>query len=87
MAFREFLGVHPVGVPTEGQAASQAAVNDFYAAQREQLDIVSRAAAVNRMFEGERLVVERPRIITSGGGAGMEASAVGILLDSRTVAD
>ncbi|TIA88448.1 hypothetical protein E3P99_02579 [Wallemia hederae] len=77
VAFRGFLGIHPVGTPTTGKAADQGAVNAFYAQQRDQLDVISRAAAVNRMFEGERLVVERPRIITSGGGAGMEASAGG----------
>lgn len=77
LAFREFLGVHPVGQPSsDSKASNPANLNAFYKEQRNQLDIVSRAAAVNRMFEGERLVVERPRIITSGGGAGMEASAV-----------
>ncbi|TIB42307.1 hypothetical protein E3P86_00426 [Wallemia ichthyophaga] len=77
VAFRDFLGIHPVGTPTHGQAADQASVNSFYSHQRDQLGVISRAATVNRMFEGERLVVERPRIITGGGGAGMEASAGG----------
>lgn len=32
---------------------------------------------MNRMYEGEKLVVERPQLIIGGGGAGAEASVGG----------
>lgn len=32
---------------------------------------------MNRMYEGEKLVVERPQLIIGGGGAGAEASTGG----------
>ncbi|WWD22117.1 hypothetical protein CI109_106606 [Kwoniella shandongensis] len=49
----------------------------FYEEQKTQLEVMKRASEVNRMFEGPKLVVEHARPITSGGGAGMEASAGG----------
>ncbi|KAE8538598.1 hypothetical protein D1P53_004960 [Cryptococcus gattii VGV] len=49
----------------------------FYEHQKTQLEILERASKVNRMYEGPKLVVEHARPITSGGGAGMEASAGG----------
>lgn len=42
-----------------------------------ELEVLKRAAEINRMYEGPKLVVEHARPITSGGGAGMEASAGG----------
>jgi hypothetical protein len=39
-----------------------------------ELGVLRRSAAVNRMYEGPKLVVEKPRVKT-GGGAGMEAGA------------
>lgn len=41
------------------------------------LEVLRRAALTNRMYEGERLVVERPVLIVGGGGAGAEASTGG----------
>jgi hypothetical protein len=49
----------------------------FYEEQSKELEVIKRAGEVNRMFEGPKLVVEHARPITSGGGAGMEASAGG----------
>lgn len=49
----------------------------FYATARKDLDVLRRAALMNRMYEGEKLVVERPRLIVGGGGAGAEASTGG----------
>lgn len=49
----------------------------FYEHQKTQLEILERASEVNRMYEGPKLVVEHAQPITSGGGAGMEASAGG----------
>ena len=81
LAFRDFLGLHAVGKPSnDSKANDPQLLKEFYWNQRKELDVISRAAAVNRLFEGERLVVERPRLITSGGGAGMEASAVCVII-------
>ena len=50
----------------------------FYEEQSKELEVLKRAAEVNRMYEGPKLVVEHARPITGGGGgAGMEASAGG----------
>ena len=56
---------------------SAEALSQFYDGHVKELEVLKRSADVNRMFEGPKLVVEHPRIITSGGGAGMEASAGG----------
>ncbi|ORY27791.1 putative mitochondrion protein [Naematelia encephala] len=56
---------------------SPEALSRFYQRQVKDLEVLKRAAEVNRMFEGPKLVVEHARPITSGGGAGMEASAGG----------
>lgn len=37
------------------------------------LKVLRRAAVVNRLYEGPKLVVEKPRVIIGGGGSGMEA--------------
>lgn len=60
-----------------GQSVDPAALAKFYEEESAQLDVMKRAAEVNRLFEGPKLVVEHARPITSGGGAGMEASAGG----------
>lgn len=39
--------------------------------------MLRRSALTNRMYEGERLVVEKPVLIVGGGGAGAEASVGG----------
>lgn len=49
----------------------------FYQAAKKDLDVLRRAALTNRMYEGERLVVEKPQLIVGGGGAGAEASTGG----------
>lgn len=59
------------------QAIEPKSLAEFYDEQTVQLQVMKRAAEVNRLFEGPKLVVEHPRPITSGGGAGMEASAGG----------
>ncbi|KAF8311927.1 uncharacterized protein EI90DRAFT_3094998 [Cantharellus anzutake] len=42
-----------------------------------ELAVLKRAAVVNRLFEGPKLIIEKPKVIIGGGGAGMEASAGG----------
>ena len=64
-------GTTPVSTPDPSNLAK------FYEEQTAELEVLKRAAEVNRMFEGPKLVVEHPHPITSGGGAGMEASAGG----------
>jgi len=54
-------------------AAIQSSYDDFAA----QLKVLKRAAIVNRLFEGPKLVVERTKVIVGGGGAGMEAGTGG----------
>jgi hypothetical protein len=49
----------------------------FYETAKRDLDVLRRAALTNRMYEGEKLVVEKPRLIVGGGGAGAEASTGG----------
>ena len=49
----------------------------FYEEKKAELEVLKRASEVNRQFAGPKLVVEHARPITSGGGAGMEASAGG----------
>ena len=53
------------------------AIKAFYEEHSEELEVLKRAAEVNRAFEGPKLVVEHPRLITEGGGAGAEASMGG----------
>lgn len=52
-------------------------VNAFLEEHQANLEVLKRAAEVNRAFEGPKLVVEHPRVITGGGGAGAEASMGG----------
>ena len=54
-----------------------ASLAKFYEEQNQELEVLKRAVEVNRAFAGPKLVVEHARPITSGGGAGMEASAGG----------
>lgn len=67
----------------DSQSTSSAGESDetrlaaFYETAKRDLDVLRRAALTNRMYEGERLVVERPQIIVGGGGAGAEASTGG----------
>jgi len=61
----------------EGGVGSQVDLAQFYADQSKELEVLKRAAEVNRMYEGQKLVVEHASPITSGGGAGMEASSGG----------
>ncbi|WVN88005.1 uncharacterized protein L203_103203 [Cryptococcus depauperatus CBS 7841] len=64
-------GSAPVNPPDPVQLAQ------FYEDRKAQLEVIRRASEVNRMYQGPKLVVEHARPITSGGGAGMEASAGG----------
>lgn len=73
----------PVSGVLDSQSTSSAGESDetrlaaFYETAKRDLDVLRRAALTNRMYEGERLVVERPQIIVGGGGAGAEASTGG----------
>jgi hypothetical protein len=49
----------------------------FYETKKEELEVLKRSAEINKMYAGQKLVVEHATPITSGGGAGMEASAGG----------
>ena len=65
---------------TSSSSLSRPNTNDlikFYEEHTEELEVLKRAAEVNRMYAGQKLVVEHPSVITSGGGAGMEASSGG----------
>lgn len=64
-------GTVPVPTPNPTDLAK------FYAEQTAELEVLKRAAEVNRMYQGPKLVVEHAHPITSGGGAGMEASSGG----------
>jgi len=64
-------GSTPVSTPEPANLAK------FYEEQTKELEVLKRSAEVNRMYEGPKLVVEHARPISSGGGAGMEASAGG----------
>ncbi|WVR04514.1 hypothetical protein IAU60_001518 [Kwoniella sp. DSM 27419] len=67
----------PAGHESPAGNVDPVKLGEFYQAQQKELEVIKRAAEVNRMFEGPKLVVEHARPITSGGGAGMEASAGG----------
>ncbi|WVQ97893.1 hypothetical protein IAU59_005010 [Kwoniella sp. CBS 9459] len=67
----------PAGSEVTASSPDPNALSKFYEEQTKELEVIKRAAEVNRMFEGPKLVVEHARPITSGGGAGMEASAGG----------
>lgn len=57
--------------------AQNESVASFYQRAEKELDVLRRAAIMNRLYQGERLVVEQPRIIVGGGGAGAEAGTGG----------
>ncbi|EPQ30842.1 uncharacterized protein PFL1_01740 [Pseudozyma flocculosa PF-1] len=80
----------PDAISTNGSNASgsngsiaAAAMSDqeklatFYNTALEDLKVLQRSAITNRLYEGERLVVEQPKLIVGGGGAGAEASVGG----------
>ncbi|KAL9938995.1 hypothetical protein V8E36_001808 [Tilletia maclaganii] len=60
-----------------GEGSAEERVAKFYATAVKELDVLRRAAIVNRLYQGERLVVEQPRLIVGGGGNGAEAGAGG----------
>lgn len=51
-------------------------IRTFYDEMSNELKVLRRSAVVNRLFEGPKLVVEKPKTMT-GGGAGMEAGTGG----------
>lgn len=59
------------GRPDDGK------IQAFYEEHSKELEVLKRAAEVNRAFEGPKLVVEHARVIEGGGGAGAEASMGG----------
>lgn len=62
---------------SQSGAPNAADIQKFYETESKELEVIKRAAEVNRMYEGPKLVVEHARPIEGGGGAGMEASAGG----------
>jgi hypothetical protein len=62
---------------SSGGKVSEGELQAFWEDHSKELEVLKRAAEVNRMFEGPKLVVEHPRVITGGGGAGAEASMAG----------
>ncbi|PWZ01494.1 hypothetical protein BCV70DRAFT_225784 [Testicularia cyperi] len=52
-------------------------LSKFYQTALEDLKVLQRSALMNRIYEGEKLVVEKPKLIIGGGGAGAEASVGG----------
>ncbi|KAF8324010.1 hypothetical protein DL93DRAFT_2070200 [Clavulina sp. PMI_390] len=52
-------------------------IQSFYDQMTNELAVLKRSAVVNRLFEGPKLVVEKPRVTVGGGGAGMEAATGG----------
>lgn len=63
--------------PAPSAVTDEASLAEWYAAAKRDLASLRRAALTNQMYAGEKLVVERPRVITGGGGAGAEASVGG----------
>lgn len=69
----------------DGQAESISAasltdsekLSKFYQTALADLQVLQRSALMNRLYEGEKLVVEKPKLIVGGGGAGAEASVGG----------
>ncbi|KAG8981749.1 hypothetical protein FRB94_008602 [Tulasnella sp. JGI-2019a] len=55
----------------------QSRISELYKEGLEELEILRRSAIINRLYEGPKLVVERPRVIIGGGGSGMDASTGG----------
>lgn len=49
---------------------------EFYDQMSEELKVLRRSAVLDKLYEGPKLVVEKPKIATEGGGAGM-GSGVG----------
>jgi len=72
-----FAALNPKSGSTPVPSPEPADLAKFYEEQHKELEVLRRAAEVNRMYEGPKLVVEHARPITSGGGAGAEASAGG----------
>ncbi|KAG9047925.1 hypothetical protein FS837_001181 [Tulasnella sp. UAMH 9824] len=66
---------HPLGPNAEEKDPQR--ITELYNKAQEDLAALKRAAVVNRLYEGPKLVVEKARPIVGGGGAGMEASAGG----------
>lgn len=66
-----------------GESISAAALTNeeklskFYQSALADLQVLQRSALMNRLYEGEKLVVEKPKLIVGGGGAGAEASVGG----------
>ena len=70
----------PAGSQESMSAASltdQEKLSKFYQTALEDLKVLQRSALMNRLYEGEKLVVEKPKLIVGGGGAGAEASVGG----------
>lgn len=70
----------PAGSNESISAASltdQEKLSKFYQTALADLQVLQRSALMNRLYEGEKLVVEQPKLIVGGGGAGAEASVGG----------
>lgn len=54
-----------------------ARIQSYYDQFSEELKVLRRSAVINRLYEGPKLVVEKPRMRIGGGGAGMEGATGG----------
>ncbi|KAG8843395.1 hypothetical protein FRB96_004062 [Tulasnella sp. 330] len=57
--------------------ADPSRITALYKEGLEELDVLRRAAITNRLYEGPKLVVEKPRLTIGGGGSGMDTSVGG----------
>lgn len=67
----------PIISSIESKQISPNTLSAFYEEHSEELEVLKRAAEMNKAYEGPKLVVEHPKVITGGGGAGAEASMKG----------
>ncbi|WWC59412.1 uncharacterized protein I303_101968 [Kwoniella dejecticola CBS 10117] len=76
LAFKPVLeSLNPqAGSEVQAKQLDPAQLSKWFVEQQKELEVIKRAAEVNRMFQGPKLVVEHARPITAGGGEGAEAS-------------
>jgi len=65
----------PKSSSSQSSLSEEERITAFYNTAKEDLKALKRAAFTNRMYEGEKLVVEKPQLIVGGGGAGAENDA------------
>ncbi|WRT64923.1 uncharacterized protein IL334_001863 [Kwoniella shivajii] len=62
------------GSATQAKQIDPSELSKWFEEQQKELEVIKRAAEVNRMYQGPKLVVEHATPITAGGGSGAEAS-------------